>query len=331
MWSLLARINKHLTVAIPMMMLTGFITGYKIDATGLKQLILPFTFLMVYPMMVNLKIRKILERGDFKAQIVAQTINFAIIPFVAYAIGLLFFSDHPYLALGLLLAGLVPTSGMTISWTGFAGGNLEAAIKMTVIGLILGSILTPFYLQGLLGATIELKLFGIFKQIILIVFLPMLAGWVTQRLCIHRYGQNTFQSVIGPRFPPLSTIGVLGIVFIAMALKARSIAAQPDLLFAIIVPLVLLYSFNYLFSSIIGKIALNGGDATALVYGTVMRNLSIALAIAINAFGTAGPDAALVIAVAYIIQVQSAAWFVKLAKILFGSAEQFKGQNRGEN
>jgi predicted Na+-dependent transporter len=54
------------------------------------------------------------------------------------------------------------------------------------------------------------------------------------------------------------------------------------------------------------------GDAIALVFGTVSRNLSIALAIAMNAFGQEGSIAALVVAVAYIIQVQSAAWFVKL-------------------
>ncbi|WP_245805570.1 hypothetical protein [Desulfovibrio gilichinskyi] len=53
-----------------------------------------------------------------------------------------------------------------------------------------------------------------------------------------------------------------------------------------------------------------------------MRNLSIALAIAINAFGPQGSDAALVIALAYIVQVQSAAWYVKFtAKIFDFSAE----------
>lgn len=57
-----------------------------------------------------------------------------------------------------------------------------------------------------------------------------------------------------------------------------------------------------------------------MVYGTVMRNLSIALAIAINAFGEAGANAALVIALAYIIQVQSAAWYVQFTDRLFGVA-----------
>ncbi len=64
------------------------------------------------------------------------------------------------------------------------------------------------------------------------------------------------------------------------------------------------------------------GDAIALVYGTVMRNLSIALAIAINAFGEQGSNAALVIAVSYIIQVQSAAWYVKFTDKFFGPPQQ---------
>ena len=82
--------------------------------------------------------------------------------------------------------------------------------------------------------------------------------------------------------------------------------------------MVVLYGVNYLISTVVGKALLPRGDAVALVYGTVMRNLSIALAVAINAFGSAGSDAALVISVAYIIQVQSAAWYVRLTDKVFG-------------
>jgi predicted Na+-dependent transporter len=70
----------------------------------------------------------------------------------------------------------------------------------------------------------------------------------------------------------------------------------------------------------VGKRLLNRGDAIAMVYGSVMRNLSIALAIAMNAFGKQGADAALVVAAAYIIQVQSAAWYVRFTPQLFGPA-----------
>ncbi|MFP4285566.1 MAG: universal stress protein [Desulfovermiculus sp.] len=318
MWKLLSTISKHLTIAIPVMMVLGFICGVIMDASALKSLIIPFTFLMVYPMMVNLKIKKVFEGGDIKAQVLTQAINFGIIPFVAFGLGMLFFQDNPYMALGMLLAGLVPTSGMTISWTGFAKGNIASAVKMTVIGLTLGSLATPFYVQALMGASLEVNVLAVMKQIVIIVFIPMLAGYITQQGLIRRYGQKGFQQEWAPKFPALSTLGVVGIVFIAMALKARPIAESPQMLLYILIPLLIIYTFNYALSSFIGKKLLPRGDAIALVYGSVMRNLSIALAIAINAFGPEGSSAALVIAVAYIVQVQSAAWYVKFSDAIFG-------------
>ncbi len=48
-----------------------------------------------------------------------------------------------------------------------------------------------------------------------------------------------------------------------------------------------------------------------------MRNLSIALAVALSVFGDKGSNVALIIALAYIIQVQSAAWYVKLNSRIF--------------
>jgi len=318
MWKFLQQITKNLTVAIPVMMAAGFAYGISAETAWLKSMIVPFTFLMVYPMMVTLKVKKVFEGGDGKAQILTQIINFTIVPFLAFGFGTFFFTDKPYMALGLLLAGLVPTSGMTISWTGFAKGNMSAAVKMTVIGLICGSLATPFFVKALMGATIEMSLTAVLKQIFFIVFLPMTLGYATQRFLVKRYGQGEFQKFIAPKFPLLSTLGVLGIVFVALALKAKTIAAAPEVLINILIPLVILYGVNFTLSTVVGKFFLPRDDAIALVYGSVMRNLSIALAIAINAFGPQGSDAALVIAMAYIIQVQSAAWYVKFTSRIFG-------------
>ncbi len=318
MWKLIQAVTRNLIVAIPAMMVLGFAYGVAFDAKWLKSMIIPFTFLMVYPMMVTLKVKQVFQGGDWRAQGLTQVINFGIVPFLAYGVGLAFFGGQPYMALGLLLAGLVPTSGMTISWTGFARGNMAAAVKMTVIGLTLGSLATPFYVQALLGASIAVDVAAVMRQIVFIVFLPMLLGFLTQQGLIRKYGQKQFQTRIGPRFPALSTLGVLGIVFIALALKARTIAAAPEMQLRILLPLAIIYAANFILSTLVGRAFLPRGDAIALVYGSVMRNLSIALAIAINAFGPKGSDAALVVAVAYIIQVQSAAWYVKFTDALFG-------------
>ena len=212
---------------------------------------------------------------------------------------------------------------MTISWTGFAKGNLNAAVKMTVIGLILGSIATPFYAKWLMGTAIEIPLSDIFRQIMVIVFLPMLLGVATRLLLIRVVGADKYNKTLKQKFPAFSTLGVLGVVFVAMALKAEAIISKPMILVSFLVPLAILYIGNFALSTLVGKLLFNRGDAIALVYGTVMRNLSIALAIAITAFGgEQGSEIALIIAMAYIIQVQAAAWYVKLTDRLFGSPEQ---------
>ena len=317
MWQLLGLLNRKLIIFIPIMMAAGLVFGHIWDATSLRTLIVPLTFLMVYPMMVTLKFKTVFQGGDFKAQWLSQLINFGIIPFIAYIVGVLFFNDQPFMALGLLLAGLVPTSGMTISWTGFAKGNMAAAVKMTVIGLTLGSLATPIYVKLLMGAQIDVNIMSVVAQIGIIVFLPMTLGLATRQLLKKIYGKHAFQKHIGPKFPGLSTLGVLGIVFVAMALKARVISETPNILTGILIPLVIIYTLNYLISTWVGRSFLPRGDAIALVYGTVMRNLSIALAISMNAFGEMGSNAALVVATAYIVQVQSAAWYVKLTDKLF--------------
>ncbi|MGB3211484.1 MAG: bile acid:sodium symporter [Desulforhopalus sp.] len=325
MWGILTRLNKNLVYAIPLCMLAGFLVGVGVDAAvvlKMKMLIIPLTFLMVYPMMVTLNIRHLQQGFNLRLQGTAQFINFALIPIIAFFLGKWFFPAQPYMALGLLLASLLPTSGMTISWTGFAKGNMGAAINMTVIGLTLGSVATPFYVSWLLGATVEVDLFKVMQQILFIVFLPMGLGYATRQFLLKKYTMAEFKTRIAPRFPALSTIGVLGIVFVAMALKAGTIMENPGLLLLIFIPLLLLYVVNFILSTLVARIFFKRGDGIALVYGTVMRNLSIALAIAINGFGEAGANAALVIALAYIIQVQSAAWYVKFTDRLFVTADQ---------
>jgi len=321
MWKMLGWLQKHLIWSIPLAMVAGLLFGSVTVPTFLRMAILPLTFLMVYPMKVTMNVRDLLKAGDNTLQIITLAINFLLMPAIGYGMGLLFFPHEPMIRLALLLTSLLPTSGMTISWTGFAKGNIASAIKMTVLGLIAGSLLAPLYLKILLGAVVEIPLLQVFLQIGLIVFLPLLLGTLTRNWLIKRYGSEKYNQHIKPKFPPFSTIGVLGIVFVSMALKAKSIIAHPVVLPNLLMPLVVIYAINFMLSTLVGKLFFQRNDAIALVYGTVMRNLSIALAIAMGVFGEKGTDAALLIALAYIVQVQAAAWYVKFTDRLFGAAQ----------
>lgn len=246
-------LSKNLSLSIPLFLLLGLGTGLTLPTAHLSMLIAPLTLLMVYPMMVGVKPKQLLVGGDNAVQGWAIAINFILIPAVAFALGRIFFAEQPELALGLLLAALLPTSGMTISWTGFAKGNVPAAIKLTLIGLFLGSLLTPFYVKVLLGSEIPVKLGLVFQQIIMFIALPLIAGQITRAVLVRKHGVEIFQKKFAPKFPPFSSLGVLGIVFVAMALKGPSLIDSPSLVLRLLLPLLLLYGINYVASTVIAK------------------------------------------------------------------------------
>jgi ACR3 family arsenite transporter len=326
MFKTLSYIQKNLVWTIPVAMLLGLIFGYFFNAVPLKQFIIPVTFIMVYPMMVTLNVKSVFKGQDFKLQLTTQVINFIFVPLVVFFLGKMFLSGaDPKFALwavGLFLIGVLPTSGMTISWTGFAKGNKEAAIKMVVFGLIIGSLAAPIFTKVFMGATIEVNMLHMFKQIAIFVFFPLFVGLFTQFYGIKKYGEKIWNQRIKPKFPPFSALGVILIAFLAMSLKAKNIIANPGDILIIMIPLVLFYLISYVLLTIIGKLFFSREDAIAMVFGVVMRDLSIALAIAMTAFGKEGMTIALLIALAYIIQIQSAAWYVKFIDFMYGPAKE---------
>ena len=62
MWKKLSFLQKNLTYSIPLFMIVGITFGYFYNSLFLKILIMPLTFLMVYPMMVNLQLKKMKKR-----------------------------------------------------------------------------------------------------------------------------------------------------------------------------------------------------------------------------------------------------------------------------
>jgi ACR3 family arsenite efflux pump ArsB len=322
-------LQKNLVWAIPVSMLLGLVGGgFLFNAKPLKQLIIPITFVMVYPMMATLNVRSVFSGKDTKLQVTTQIINFILVPIIVFTLGKIFLggeeAKYGLWAVGLFLIGVLPASGMTISWTGFAHGNKEAATKMLVFGLVIGSAAAPVYTKVFMGTTVDVDMLHMFKQISIFVFVPLIAGILTQASIIKRHGKKAWMEKYKPNFPPFSALGVTMIVFVAMSLKAKNILAHPMDLVTIAIPLVVFYLVSYILLTVIGKMFFKRGDAIAMVYGVVMRDLSIALAIAMTAFGKEGATIALLISMAYIFQVQSGAWYVRLAPKIFGPPEKQK-------
>jgi len=314
MWYILSKIKEKLSLSILIAMVIGLIVGYFVNTSFLNNLIIPLTILMVFPMMVNLDFSMLFKKGDTKILVLAQLINFIFIPLLAFAIGSLFFKSQPYVFIGFMIMAVLPTSGMTISWTGFTKGNINAAVKITMMGLILGAMIGPFILNLVFGQSVTIPALKIIRQILIIVLIPMLIGITTKKIMLKKIGQVKYNMKWKKRFPLLSSIGIILVIFIATSLKAKTIIQDPMTVLFLVVPIIIFYVTNFTVTTVIGHYFCKNNNRSALVYGTVMRNLSVALAISMTAFDTGNSSIALIIAISYIFQVQFAALYIRVFK-----------------
>ena len=77
---------------------------------------------------------------------------------------------------------------------------------------LLGSLLVPFYATLLMGQSVDLPLGPTLRTILLVVFVPLLAGLATQVVLRRRFGERRFNDDVKPRFPKLASLAVLAII-----------------------------------------------------------------------------------------------------------------------
>jgi len=300
----LRALKQNLIYVVIGSLAAGLVAGQFIGSgtRGLLQsAVTPVLFVMIYPMMINIDLREIFNVREHLGPVgLSLVVNFVVVPLLAVGLAELFFAGNSAYAVGLYLIALIPTSGMTAAWAGLAGGDLEAALVAIAVNLVAAVFVLPVYLSTLVGGSVGFDPTALYRQLAIIVAIPMLAGNATRRLLLQRYGPEGVKR-LKPTFGGVSSLGVMLIVFIAMSMQSESILAEPVTSAVTVVPLVLFYGAILALGSALGRLFLGPEQAVALVYATSMRNLSIALAIA-AAPGFPPAEAVLPIALAYLLQ-----------------------------
>jgi len=302
--NLLTGIKENLIYVVVGSLAAGLVAG-QVAGPGTKSLlkaaVVPVLFLMIYPMMINIDLQEVVNvRGHAGPVGLSLLLNFGLAPLLAVGLSELFFAGSTEYAVGLYFIALIPTSGMTAAWTGLADGDLEAALVAMAVNLLVAVAILPAYLSVLVPASVSFDPGALYRQLAQVVVVPMVAGNLTRRLLLRRYGGEGFKR-LKPTFGGLSSLGVMLIVFVAMAMRSTQILADPVASASTVVPLVAFYAVVLAAGSLLGRLLLDTEQGVALVYATSMRNLSIAVAVVVAA--DAVPSAAVLpIALAYVIQ-----------------------------
>jgi len=297
-------------ISVPLTLVIAFIVGTLTDTRSLQPVVLIATIIMIYATMIGFNFKELTSVQGTKVLLFSLLINFLIVPLIAYLLGITLLSNYPIMFAGLALSALLPTSGMTISWTALHKGNVPAAVKLTIFGLILGSLLTPWYLLAMVGQLVEVDILATFRTIITVVFVPMILGHMTFKMIMKKMTIPEFRRRVKPALAPLSIWAMLFIVFVSVSARATMIVNNLELIAIATLVLIMFYLLNFIISTFFAVKFFNRGDGIALVNGTVLRNLSIAIGLAVTSFGG---EAALIVTIAFVVQQQGITLYGKIA------------------
>ena len=282
-------IKKYMPWIILSVLLLGFWVGQhltKAEIHLLKASILPSVILMIYAMLITMRMDELKNAFIYpKGMIYGSVLSLAVAPLLMIPIAMVF-AKNPHIYTGLMLASIVPPGGMITYWTGILGANIGLATAIQTVTLLVSIIWVPYGMKLTVGNMVHVSTSVLLIKIIIMVVIPLILAYITQKLITRKY---TWEGIIKimPLSHLISSLMALYMVFIAMSVQAHLIYKDPALILLPAVGMLIYYSLAYPFSYYFSIWILREPHEKAIpiAYGFSTKNLSIAMGLAIAAFG----------------------------------------------
>lgn len=287
-------------------------------------------WLMIYPMMLQIDFSSIRNVGkNPRGLMLTVIVNWLIKPFTMAFFAWIFFS-HLYKAYispdlvgeyiaGAILLGAAPCTAMVFVWSYLTDGDANyTLVQVSVNDLILLFAFVPI-VGLLLGITdIQIPYDTLIASVGLFVVVPLLAGFITNRLLIKSKGKEWFNSRFLPRFKPVSISALLATLVLLFAFQGEIIISNPFIILLVAIPLILQTYIIFIITWISGRMlklphAIN--SPASMIGASNFFELAVAVAIAL--FGLHSP-AALVTVVGVLVEVP-----VMLSLVAFANRNKY--------
>ena len=272
------------TISIILGILFGL--GFK-EETQQLDIFIPITvFAMLYPPMINIDLTN-LRRDIVNVRLIVSILllNFIFSPLVAAFYAQFLQSFDPLLAVGFILKLSVPAAPMVVAWTGLANGRTETALTAVAFSYILSFFFIPFWMLTLAGTIVSVPLDLFINSLIIYVLVPFVIGILTRSVILRYRGPQMLNSV-KPALPPISSIGMFGIVFIIMAREASVILSHLDSILFVAIGIIIIYPSLFILSVVYSKfVGFDYNDTIALGYSVTAKSHGLTIALAISTFG----------------------------------------------
>ncbi len=230
-----------------------------------------------------------LQLADFRRVVrrprqvlLAAGLQWTVMPLTAFLLTRLL-DLPPGIAAGVILVGAAPGGTASNVVALLARGDVALSVSITAVTTLLAPVIMPLWVLVLLGETIQVGYWDLFRQIALIVLLPVLAGLVLRHL-LDRIAPHSSVAIRGA-FPAVSAIAVAAIVAIIVAASSGHLAGLS-------LPLVLVVILHNATGLLTGFLAARAAGLPRAAIRSCsievgMQNSGLAVAVAMAHFGPA--------------------------------------------
>lgn len=283
-------------------------------------------WLMIYPMMAQIDFASLKEAGsNLRGLSLTVVVNWLIKPFTMAFFAWIFFDKlyaawlEPELAseyiAGAILLGAAPCTAMVFVWSYLSSGDpAYTLVQVSVNDLILLVAFVPIvqWLLGISGISIPYEV--LITSVVIFVLIPLLAGYLSNRMLIQKKGKAWYSEKFLPRLKPWSVTALLLTLILLFAFQGDQILAKPLHILLIAIPLTLQTYFIFFISWFGGKwmkLPYRICAPAAMIGASNFFELAVAVAIVL--FGL-NSGAALATVVGVLIEVPVMLSLVALAK-----------------
>ncbi len=304
-------LGKLLPAAVAGVRSVEFAKGSQINAP-----IAVLIWLMITPMMMKVDFSSVRNVGRRPAGLlVTLFINWVIKPFsmalLAWAFfriifaGLITSAEADQYIAGCIILAAAPCTAMVFVWSHLTQGDAAyTLVQVSVNDLIMLVLFVPivqFLVHG--ASTLTVPFTVLLTSVILFIVVPLLAGTLLRAFLVHRHGRTWFETVLLPKFAPVTIAALLGTLVLIFAFQADNITGRFFNVLLIAVPITLQVYLNA--SLAYGlmkwlKVEHSVAAPGALIGASNFFELAVATAIAL--FGP-GSGAALATVVGVLVEV----------------------------
>lgn len=223
------------------------------------------------------ELRRSLANGRFLLALL--TVNFVVVPCVAFALASLLPDDQWAVRLGVLLVLLTPCIDYVVVFTHLGRGDAKLVLAATPVLLLVQMLLLPVYLGLFVGAeaTALMRPGPFIEAFVRLIAVPLLLAGVTQGWAARTAAGKAVADAMGWLPVPL----MAAVLFLVVAAVAPAVAAQVHAI-ALAVPLYIAFALvmPYAGLAVVRRFGLEAGAARAVVFSGGTRNSLVVLPLA---------------------------------------------------